>query len=313
MRNQYQILAEKYSVVNENEHEAIHNMGTGGGVADEFDNVLQAAGYPKSGYESAEIYNLIADYEKKVDSRDRNAHLYYSIAKALEWNEVDADLVADYLNDKAGASDNYHQDESKLEETVSKKKSQDMARVNAGAMSQAEFNAKYKRPVKKGLAGPGGLYKNLVKEESGDKLLDAIKQHIDNVQSVEVQTHYGNKVLPIIEVWVQDGVLKLSVDHSAAEVDEGLYGSGSGRSRRPYADRNDESNVMYIYDSETGHLMKRMVSNMEEDSARAEGYRQSPEDALRAHGIMRSKFNPDKYVKHVNGKWVEVFPYGKEA
>ena len=56
--------------------------------------------------------------------------------------------------------------ENELEEAVSKKKSQDMARVNAGAMSQAEFNAKYKRPVKKGLAGPGGLYKNLVKEDA---------------------------------------------------------------------------------------------------------------------------------------------------
>ena len=104
---------------------------------------------------------------------------------------------------------------NELEEAVSKKKSQDMARVNAGAMSQAEFNAKYKRPVKRGLAGPGGLYKNLVKEEPSDNLLDAIKNNIDSVQSVEVQTHYGNTVLPIIEVWVQDGVLKISVDQSA--------------------------------------------------------------------------------------------------
>lgn len=168
MRNQYQILAEKYNLV-ENEHEAVRNMGTGRGVADEFDSVLQAAGYPKSGYESAEIYNLIADYEKKVDPRDRNSHLYYSIAKALEWNEVDADLVADYLNDKAGASDNYHQDEN---------------------------------------AQP-------VQEDHSDNLLDAIKNKIDNVQSIEVQTHYGNTVLPIIEVWVQDGVLKISVDQSA--------------------------------------------------------------------------------------------------
>jgi hypothetical protein len=219
MRDQYKILAEKYSAVNENELEEVvskkksqdmarvnagamsqaefdakykrpvkkglagpgglyknlvkeenSDMSTGRGVADEFDSVLQAAGYPKSGYESAEIYNLIADYEKKVDPRDRDSHLYYSIAKALEWNEVDADLVADYLNDKAGASDNYHQDE----------------------------NA---QPVKEG---------------SDDGLLNAIKNNIDNVQSIEIQTHYGNTVLPVIEVWVQDGVLKLSVDHSAA-------------------------------------------------------------------------------------------------
>jgi hypothetical protein len=56
--------------------------------------------------------------------------------------------------------------ESNLEE-VSKKKSSDMARVNAGAMSKSEFDSKWKKPAKKKLAGPGGLYKNLVKEELG--------------------------------------------------------------------------------------------------------------------------------------------------
>ena len=40
-----------------------------------------------------------------------------------------------------------------------------MARVNAGAMSKSEFDAKWKKPVNKNLAGPGGLYKNLVKKE----------------------------------------------------------------------------------------------------------------------------------------------------
>jgi hypothetical protein len=54
--------------------------------------------------------------------------------------------------------------ESNLEE-ASKKKSSDMARVNAGAMSKSEFDSKWKKPVKKSLAGPGSLYKNLVKEE----------------------------------------------------------------------------------------------------------------------------------------------------
>lgn len=54
--------------------------------------------------------------------------------------------------------------ESNLEE-ASKKKSSDMARVNAGAMSKSEFDAKWKKPIKKKLGGPGGLYKNLVKEE----------------------------------------------------------------------------------------------------------------------------------------------------
>jgi hypothetical protein len=58
--------------------------------------------------------------------------------------------------------------ESNLEE-ASKKKSSDMARVNAGAMSKSEFDSKWKKPAKKKLAGPGGLYKNLVKEENVDE------------------------------------------------------------------------------------------------------------------------------------------------
>jgi hypothetical protein len=58
--------------------------------------------------------------------------------------------------------------ESNLEE-VSKKKRSDMARVNAGAMSKSEFDSKWKKPAKKKLAGPGGLYKNLVKEENVDE------------------------------------------------------------------------------------------------------------------------------------------------
>jgi hypothetical protein len=63
--------------------------------------------------------------------------------------------------------------ESNLEE-ASKKKSSDMARVNAGAMSKSEFDSKWKKPAKKKLAGPGGLYKNLVKEGSAE---DMAKHH----------------------------------------------------------------------------------------------------------------------------------------
>jgi hypothetical protein len=64
--------------------------------------------------------------------------------------------------------------ESNLEE-ASKKKSSDMARVNAGAMSKSEFDSKWKKPAKKkSLAGPGGLYKNLVKEGSAE---DMAKHH----------------------------------------------------------------------------------------------------------------------------------------
>jgi hypothetical protein len=54
------------------------------------------------------------------------------------------------------------------EETVeeSLKRKQDLVRVTHGAMSQADFDAKWKKPkVKNKLAGPGGVYKNLVRSE----------------------------------------------------------------------------------------------------------------------------------------------------
>jgi len=68
--------------------------------------------------------------------------------------------------------------ESNLEE-ASKKKSSDMARVNAGAMSKSEFDSKWKKPAKKKLAGPGGLYKNLVKEENVDIVEGSLSYHME--------------------------------------------------------------------------------------------------------------------------------------
>ena len=40
------------------------------------------------------------------------------------------------------------------------------------------------------------------------------KLEIGSIAAVEVVTHYGNMVLPMVEVWEQDGVLKISVDVS---------------------------------------------------------------------------------------------------
>ena len=58
------------------------------------------------------------------------------------------------------------EDDKDLEESVRLKKSQDMLKVAHGAMTRDEFKKKWahlKKPKNK-LAGPGGLYKNLVKE-----------------------------------------------------------------------------------------------------------------------------------------------------
>jgi len=79
-------------------------------------------------------------------------------------SNLKAALHTHYQTDNADEIKDNHPE---LFEEVSKKKSSDMARVNAGAMSKSEFDSKWKKPAKKkSLAGPGGLYKNLVKEEN---------------------------------------------------------------------------------------------------------------------------------------------------
>lgn len=72
---------------------------------------------------------------------------------------------------------------------------------------------------------------------------------------------------------------------------------------------DDESNLMYIYMD--GRLKQRMVDNREERQAKAQGFRDTQEAALRVHGIIRSKFNPKKWVQKHGTQWVEVHPFGK--
>jgi hypothetical protein len=71
---------------------------------------------------------------------------------------------------------------------------------------------------------------------------------------------------------------------------------------------DDEANLMYIY--RDGRVKQRMISNHEERSAHQEGFRQTPEDALKMHGIIRSKFNPEKWVQKQGTQWVQVHPFG---
>jgi hypothetical protein len=79
--------------------------------------------------------------------------------------------------------------------------------------------------------------------------------------------------------------------------------------RRPERDMDDESNLLYIY--KDGRVMQKMVSNRVEREARAQGYRDTPEQALKMHGIVKSKFKPGKWVQKQGDSWTEVFPFGK--
>jgi hypothetical protein len=103
----------------------------------------------------------------------------YHLKKATEHAKKASEMKEEYGAGEEGSDDTTqkYKDETpgqSANESVLKKKSSDMARVNAGAMSKSEFDAKWKKPVKKSLAGPGGLYKNLVKEDEDE---DMAKHH----------------------------------------------------------------------------------------------------------------------------------------
>jgi hypothetical protein len=87
-----------------------------------------------------------------------------------------------------------------------------------------------------------------------------------------------------------------------------LEGSQTGFGRQ-HREVDDEANLMYIY--RDGRVKQRMISNHEEHSAHAEGFRGSIESALKLHGIIRSKFDPKKWVQKQGSQWTQVFPFGE--
>ena len=135
-------------------------------VAEEFDDILTRADFPKSDYDAAEVMNLIHNYLKGLDPRDINSRVYAQIKMALQWKEIDPGILDDYLQDKGGASGPDSRDPQ---------------------LDEATGNQVY---------------------ISVTKILEANP----NINSIEIQSHYGNMVLPVVEIWKQDGVLKISVE-----------------------------------------------------------------------------------------------------
>jgi len=105
----------------------------------------------------------------------------------------------------------------------------------------------------------------------------------------------------------KQGVSEMRDRRDAYQRDYDSSQTGFGRQHREI---DDEANLMYVYDDGVGRVKQRMISNHEERSAHQEGYRQTPEDALRIHGIIRSKFKPGKWVQKQGTQWVEVHPFG---
>ena len=89
---------------------------------------------------------------------------------------------------------------------------------------------------------------------------------------------------------------------------------GDVKHKKPFAEafQNDEANLYYRYDTSDGRLKKRMVDNNDERQAFAQGFKDTTELALKAAGIIRSKFDPKKFIQNQGGKWVQVFPYGED-
>lgn len=69
---------------------------------------------------------------------------------------------------------------------------------------------------------------------------------------------------------------------------------------------DDEANLMFI--CLNGRVYQKMIDNYDCWQAYYEGYRHSPEDALRAAGIIKSKFK-DVWVQKQGTRWVEVHPF----
>jgi hypothetical protein len=76
--------------------------------------------------------------------------------------------------------------------------------------------------------------------------------------------------------------------------------------------QNDEANLWYRYDKTDGRLKQAMIANLDEPNARSQGYRDSIDGALRVAGIIRSKFDPKKFVQKQGNGWVTVYPFGKQ-
>jgi hypothetical protein len=82
---------------------------------------------------------------------------------------------------------------------------------------------------------------------------------------------------------------------------------------RPSRDMSDEANMMYRYDTADGKLKQRMIANPQRQQAFNAGFKDTHEEALKAHNIIRSKFGANKYVQKQGAKWVPVYPYGEQG
>lgn len=123
-----------------------------------------------------------------------------------------------------------------------------------------------------------------------------------------------------IEGWVQEKIIKANdyLGTIREYLEHRSYMSGSADigevniAQEAY-DPRYEHDVMYRYDPKKEKLLRDYISHAELDRKKREGWRISPELAMKAHGYIPSKYKQGHFVKREGDKWVTVNPYADES
>jgi hypothetical protein len=146
-----------------------------------------------------------------------------------------------------------------------------------------------------------------VAEGLGDTRTEIISEYNDWKFVVEIQEEDDRYVRFFSAINPSGKEYSLPKGTSVAEFRQFVRSKSVAEAYDPW----DEADVWYRYDSSEGKLKKRSFYHAQERDARANGWSDSLEQALRRADIIRSKFNPNQFVQKVGDKWVKVYPFGQ--
>jgi hypothetical protein len=146
---------------------------------------------------------------------------------------------------------------------------------------------------------------------------DKEEQDVDQLDSEE---HYLEKKIKELERKINNLDHQLQVNQDVSEgywgQDHKGFGVNPNTGRNSFQDRErtageDEPELRKMHVVVNGRMKHGMFTTHEQQSQWQRGARFSQADALKAARIMRSKFDPNKFVQRQGDKWVEVHPFGK--
>ena len=231
--------------------------------------------------------------------------IYPNLARRADERTVHA-AIMDVLN-YGGDSD-----PGALAQDVARAVKQEMQQGMSEGSELKQAKRKYNQAAKDANADQVGAGKKI------DTMKKSLRQRDVNKQGMaEANNNTGVKWFDFT-TWVLkqgDKYKGFTTNHTVYQAAEKAYKAyvKSQKQGMSEAFQNDESNLFYRYDTADGKLKQKMIDNLDERAAKAQGYRETQEQALRVHNIIRSKFNPKKWVQNQGGKWVEVFPFGQPA